>query len=184
MHKAQAQCLSLGALHEIAIFLFFILLTEGGTPYSHELPRAVALPPQHVESFSVPTGRWGKVNLVVGTLRVEETCYHGRFGTPKTKASRRGAPVASRCPSGIASLQVAPRRCVRRGVSVPHLQWHTTRFEQSAQAAIASGVFTRRACADQLARSEAHAWNPSARAGNASARRTGSAWAFAPDDNA
>jgi integrase len=39
--------------------------------------------------------RWGRINLAAGTLRVEETCYHGRFGTPKTKASRRELPVAS-----------------------------------------------------------------------------------------
>lgn len=37
--------------------------------------------------------RWGRVNLSAGTLRVEETCYHGRFGTPKTKASRRELPL-------------------------------------------------------------------------------------------
>jgi integrase len=39
--------------------------------------------------------RWGRINLAVGTLRVEETCYHGRFGTPKTKASRRELPLPS-----------------------------------------------------------------------------------------
>jgi integrase len=33
--------------------------------------------------------------LTAGTLRVEETCYHGRFGTPKTKASRRELPLPS-----------------------------------------------------------------------------------------
>jgi integrase len=37
--------------------------------------------------------RWGGINLAAGTLRVEETCYHGRFGTPKTKASRRELPL-------------------------------------------------------------------------------------------
>jgi integrase len=39
--------------------------------------------------------RWGRINLAAGTLRVEETCYHGRFGTPKTKASRRELPLPS-----------------------------------------------------------------------------------------
>jgi len=37
--------------------------------------------------------RWGRVNLTAGTLRVEETCYHGHFGTPKTRASRRELPL-------------------------------------------------------------------------------------------
>jgi len=39
--------------------------------------------------------RLGRINLEAGTLRVEETCYHGHFGTPKTKASRRELPLPS-----------------------------------------------------------------------------------------
>jgi len=39
--------------------------------------------------------RLGRIDLEAGTLRVEETCYHGRFGTPKTKASRRELPLPS-----------------------------------------------------------------------------------------
>jgi integrase len=37
--------------------------------------------------------RWGRINLQQGTLRVEETCYKGRFGTPKTRARRRELPL-------------------------------------------------------------------------------------------
>jgi integrase len=37
--------------------------------------------------------RWGRINFVTGTLRVEETCYKGKFGTPKTRASRREVPL-------------------------------------------------------------------------------------------
>ncbi|HKV24013.1 MAG TPA: site-specific integrase, partial [Candidatus Acidoferrum sp.] len=39
--------------------------------------------------------RWGRTNLAAATLRVEETCYHGHFGTPKTQASRREVPLPS-----------------------------------------------------------------------------------------
>jgi integrase len=39
--------------------------------------------------------RWGRINFVTATLRVEETCYQGHFGTPKTKASRREIPLSS-----------------------------------------------------------------------------------------
>ena len=49
--------------------------------------------------------RWGRVNLAVRTLRVEETCYHGRFGTPKTKASRRELPL----PSGVVQALLTHR---------------------------------------------------------------------------
>jgi integrase len=39
--------------------------------------------------------RWGRIKSMARTLRVEETCHHGRFGTPKTKASRRELPPPS-----------------------------------------------------------------------------------------
>src|SRR2546426_3761443 len=38
--------------------------------------------------------RWGRVDLLKGTLLVAETCYKGHFGSPKTRASRREVPVA------------------------------------------------------------------------------------------
>jgi integrase len=37
--------------------------------------------------------RWGTVDLDRGGVRVEETCYKGHLGTPKTKASRRELPL-------------------------------------------------------------------------------------------
>jgi integrase len=37
--------------------------------------------------------RWGRINFATGTLWVEETCYKGHFGTPKTHASRREVPL-------------------------------------------------------------------------------------------
>jgi integrase len=43
--------------------------------------------------------RWGRIDLPQRSLRVEETCYLGRFGTPKTRSSRRTvalAPIAVR----------------------------------------------------------------------------------------
>jgi len=38
--------------------------------------------------------RWGRIDLLRGTLFVAETCYKGHFGTPKTRASRREVPLA------------------------------------------------------------------------------------------
>jgi integrase len=38
--------------------------------------------------------RWGRIDLLRGTLLVAETCYKGDFGTPKTRASRREVPLA------------------------------------------------------------------------------------------
>jgi len=39
--------------------------------------------------------RWGRIDLIGGTLRVAETCYKGHFGSPKTRASRREVPLAA-----------------------------------------------------------------------------------------
>ena len=39
--------------------------------------------------------RWGRIDLLRGTLRVAETCYKGHFGSPKTRASRREVPLAA-----------------------------------------------------------------------------------------
>ena len=38
--------------------------------------------------------RWGRVHLDRHTVEIEETCYKGVFGTPKSRASRRTAPHA------------------------------------------------------------------------------------------
>jgi integrase len=52
--------------------------------------------------------RWGRINLSAGTLRVEETCYKGNFGTPKTRASRRELPLA---PVVVQALRAHHIRC-------------------------------------------------------------------------
>ena len=128
--------------------------------------------------------RWGRVNLTAGTLRVEETCYHGHFGTPKTKASRRELPLPPVVVQALLSAPFAFERYVSRSVGILHVSGNTTRFKQSAQAAIASCMCTRRTCADQLAYAQAHAWDTSTRAGNTSTRGAGSTRPLAHDDHA
>jgi len=53
--------------------------------------------------------RWGRVHLDQCTLEVEETCYKGVFGTPKSKASRRGTPLA---PVVVQALDTHRLRCM------------------------------------------------------------------------
>ena len=72
---------------------------------SEEVRRLIAAsdePVRTIVMLAVMTGlrigeilalRWGRINFVAGTLRVEETCYRGSFGTPKTRASRREVPL-------------------------------------------------------------------------------------------
>lgn len=38
--------------------------------------------------------RWKRIDFISETLVVAETCYLGRFGTPKTRASRREVPLS------------------------------------------------------------------------------------------
>lgn len=98
--------------------------------------------------------RWGRVDLLRGTLLVAETCYKGHFGSPKTRASRREVPLApavvrelkghysrsaDHSPSALvfANDQGAPlsadnlrkkslrTACKRAGL--PRIDWHTLR---------------------------------------------------------
>jgi integrase len=64
--------------------------------------------------------RWGRIDLQQGSLRVEETCYLGRFGTPKTRSSRRTvalAPIAVRVLAAHRSccINIGPRDLVFSG---------------------------------------------------------------------
>ena len=52
--------------------------------------------------------RWGRVRLDRSTVEIEELCYKGVFGTPKTKASRRSAPLA---PVVVQALEAYRPRC-------------------------------------------------------------------------
>lgn len=53
--------------------------------------------------------RWGTIDFDRGTVRVEETCYKGHLGTPKTRASRRELPLPE---SIITDLAIHRSHCV------------------------------------------------------------------------
>jgi integrase len=55
--------------------------------------------------------RWGTIDFERGTVRVEETCYKGHLGTPKTRASRRELPLPA---SIIQELATHRSQCVDR----------------------------------------------------------------------
>jgi integrase len=52
--------------------------------------------------------RWGRVHLDRHSMEIEETCYKGVFGSPKSRASRRTAPLA---PVVVHALQAHRSRC-------------------------------------------------------------------------
>src|SRR2546422_2802281 len=56
--------------------------------------------------------RWGRVDFSASSLRVEESYYHGRFGTPKTQASRRTVALP---PIVVQALVARRSRCLDDG---------------------------------------------------------------------
>ena len=58
--------------------------------------------------------RWGRVDLLRGTLLVAETCYKGHFGSPKTRASKREVPLA---PAVVRELKACYSRSAERSPS-------------------------------------------------------------------
>jgi integrase len=62
--------------------------------------------------------RWKDVDFNSGELRVEQACYRGLIGTPKTKGSRRTLPLPE-------SLQDELKRLGKKSVSEEHLIFQT-----------------------------------------------------------
>jgi integrase len=56
--------------------------------------------------------RWGRIDLNNSVLHVEENCYLGRFGTPKTRSSRRVVALSS---AVVRALVGHRSRCIETG---------------------------------------------------------------------
>lgn len=56
--------------------------------------------------------RWGRIDLARSVLHVEENCYMGRFGTPKTRSSRRQVALS---PAAVRALVGHRSRCIETG---------------------------------------------------------------------
>ena len=62
--------------------------------------------------------RWRDVDFRSGEIRVEQACYRGLIGTPKTKGSRRTLPMPE-------PLKDALKRLSEKSASGEHLVFHT-----------------------------------------------------------
>lgn len=80
-----------------------------------------------------------------------------RLCTTTGALARQRQKPAAELPLPSAVVQALLTHRSRSSDGILYFQRHTTRFEQSAQTAVASGVFARRVCADQLAHPETHA---------------------------
>ena len=79
--------------------------------------------------------RWRDVGFTSGEIRVEQACYRGLIGTPKTKSSPPYPSPAGTAENRIETPQRAICAAVGRGTRIPHPQWHSLqRHEPVAQA--------------------------------------------------
>ena len=105
--------------------------------------------------------RWGRIDLLRGTLHVAETCYKGHVGSSKTRASRREVPLAAAVVRELKNLYSR---------SAEHSQ-DTLVLQESCSAT------------NRLAYSPSHARHSTAFARNSFEGCTGSAWTFTYGDN-
>lgn len=110
--------------------------------------------------------RWQDLDLVAGQLRVEQACYRGRMGSPKTPNSRRVLPLPgalvealkgyragklsgtpadllfqtkSGRPFGGSNLLERHLKPAGREIGVPWLNWHTLRRTHATYFQLAGG---------------------------------------------
>jgi integrase len=62
--------------------------------------------------------RWRDVDFNSGEIRVEQACYRGLIGTPKTKGSRRTLPMPR-------ALKGELKRLSEKAAAGEHLVFHT-----------------------------------------------------------
>ena len=126
--------------------------------------------------------RWGRIDLLRGTLRVAETCYKGHFGSPKTRASRREVPLA---PVVVRELKNLYSRSADH--SPEALVFAKNQGLPLAADNLKKGTPNRVqeswSAANRLAYPKSHARHIVAFAGNSFESCTGSAWAFTYGDN-
>jgi integrase len=123
--------------------------------------------------------RWGRINLAAGTLRVEETCYKGTFGTPKTHASRRELPLSPAVVQALQAQHIRSRNsaddalvfAARQGTPLDAKNLRRRQLHSASQRA-------------GLAFLTAHAWNIASRARNSVASGSSAARPFTHDDHA
>jgi len=128
--------------------------------------------------------RWGRINLSAGTLRVEETCYKGNFGTPKTRASRRELPLAPVVVQALRAHHIRCRNSADDALVFCNAARCATRRQESAETPAPFGFATSGTRIDRLAFLAAHAWNVASRARNSAAGGSSATRPFAHDDHA
>ena len=74
--------------------------------------------------------RWRDVDFSSGELRVEQACYRGLIGTPKTKGSRRTLPMPESLQDELQRL--GQEICIGRASGFSNPQWHLRHEIQAA----------------------------------------------------
>ena len=96
------------------------------------------------------------VDFSSGQVRIEQACYRGLLGSPKTKGSRRTLPL----PNALV-IPLAPHICAckanwggRFGISDP--QWNSVERHQPAAPTFETGRWENRSTLAELAHTKAH----------------------------
>jgi integrase len=96
------------------------------------------------------------VNFPSGQIRIEQACYRGLLGSPKTKGSRRTLPL----PTGLVKTPLAHMRKgttnKRRGFGISNSKWHTLERHQLAASSFETSWGTTRDAVAELARSQTY----------------------------
>ena len=124
--------------------------------------------------------RWKRIDFVRETLVVAETCYRGRFGAPKTRASKREVPLSSDVVEALKTPFLYFGKSQPRSFGIRHSQRWSFSFEQFAEQGISFGVQARWAPEIELAFTSPHSWDSS---GNTAKACPSPTWAFRLGNN-
>ena len=127
--------------------------------------------------------RWGRIDLLRGTLRVAETCYKGHFGSPKTRASRREVPLAAAVVRELKSLYSRSTENSQEALVFSKSQGLPPAADNLRKKNTTNRVQESWSATNRLAYPPSHARHTVAFARNSFEGCTGSAWAFTHGDN-
>ena len=128
----------------------------------------------------IPVLWWKRIDFIKETLVVSETCYLGRFGTPKTRASKREVPLSSDVVEALKTHFSIFGKSQPRSFGIRHSQRWSLSFEQFAEQGMSFGVQARWAPEIELAFTSPHSWDSS---GNTVKGSPSPTWAFRLGNN-
>ena len=104
--------------------------------------------------------RWKHLDQLRGSILVRETLSEGRFGSPKTKSSRRDVPMSEPVRRAFHALRATSRQTGPEDLIFSSRKQNTTQSEKSAPPRSAANVRSAGVAGYHLAQLPAHARDP------------------------